>query len=140
MNNPNRYKLADNNLEIAIVHTIPLITVSFQQQHVHSHQYNNLPLQQLPLPHRLNRIADKLATEAHNFITTNHKHVPLITLAGCQLQLKQGTITRSYTRLLQQAFMDLSTRQHICRRLDIDQQILDNIAWKEFAQVFGSLS
>ena len=138
--NPNRYKLADNDLEIAIVLTIPMVAVSFQQQHVRSHQYDNLPIQQLPLPHRLNRIADKLADQAHTLQPSNNNHVPLITLAGCQLQLKQGTITRSYTRLLQQAFMDSSTRQHICNRLNINRQTMDTIAWKEFARAFSSLS
>ena len=59
---------------------------------------------------------------------------------GCQLQLKHRTVTQSYTRLLQQAFMDLSTCKHICHHLDINQHTMNKIAWDKFTRAFGSLS
>ena len=51
--NPNRYKLADNDLETAIVMTIPLVCTNMNRHHVRSHQNDHIPLHRLPLPQRL---------------------------------------------------------------------------------------
>ena len=48
--NPNRYKLADNDLEIAITHTIPLVSTTLHRHHIRSHQHDHVPLHQLPIP------------------------------------------------------------------------------------------
>ena len=138
--NPNRYKLADNDVELAIVTTIPLVTTNLQPRHIRSHQHDHTPLHLLPLPYRLNRIADSLAGKAHNNINNNATHhVPLITIAGCHLRTKEGTITRSYTKHLHQAFTHQSTCKHICHRLKIDLRTMNQIAWQEFAIAFKSL-
>ena len=138
--NPNRYKLADNDLEIAIVSTLPLVTTNLQQQHIRSHQNDHKPIHLLPIPQQLNRLADNLAASKHDDHTQPTKHAPLITIAGCQLRTKQGTITRSYTRLLHCAFTDQSTCKHICQRLNIPSGSLNDIAWDEFDRAFRSLS
>ena len=139
INNPNRYKLADNDLEVAIIHTIPLVSTSLHPQHIRSHQHDHIPLHQLPLPQRLNRMADELASQAHTFAPPNTSHVPLITTARCQLNLHNGTITRSYKTTLHNAFTHHHTCKHICRRLHITQTTMDTIAWTEFSRAFRSL-
>ena len=138
--NPNRYKLADNDLEFAIVSTLPLVTTELKTQHIRSHQNDHKPIHQLPTPQRLNRIADNLAANVHKEHHPQTKHVPLITIAGCQLRTKQGTITRSYTRMLHAAFTDQSTSTYLCNRLNIHSNILTQIAWDEFERAFRSLS
>ena len=137
--NPNRYKLADNDLEIAITHTIPLVSTILHRHHIRSHQHDHVPLHQLPIPQRLNRMADELAASVHKNQTRPTNKVPLITLAGCQLHTQHGTITRSYTRTLHDAFTHQQTSQHICHRLGIHTTSMSNIAWLEFDRAFKSL-
>ena len=119
IHNPNRYKLADNDLEFTIVQTIPLVSTKLHRHHIRSHQHDHLPLHKLPIPHQLNRIADSLASTVHEDSPTATNKVPLVTPAGCQLQIKKGTITRSYTRMLHNAFTYKQTSRHICNRLGI---------------------
>ena len=138
--NPNRFKLADNDLEYAIATSIPLVTYKLQQKHVRSHQYDNIPLHLLPLPHRLNRMADALAADVHKWNPHSTQHVPLISLAGCQMNTPLGTITRSYTRTLQAAFTEQATRKHLCNRLDIEPTTFNAIAWSEFHRAFQTLT
>ena len=140
ISNPNRYKLADNDLEVAIIHTIPLVSTSLHPQHIRSHQHDHMPLHHLPLPQRLNRMADELASRAHTSAPSNTSYVPLITIARCQLNLHYGTITRSYKTALHNAFTHQHTCKHICHRLQITQSTMDTIAWTEFSRAFRSLS
>ena len=112
--NPNRYKLADNDLEIAIITTIPMVCTNMNRHHIRSHQNDHIPLHRLPLPQRLNRMADSLAADIHNVNNIQTHKVPLIRPAGCQLHTRHGTITRSYTRSLHEAFTYQQTLEHIC--------------------------
>ena len=137
--NPNRYKLADNDLEVAIVSTIPLVCTAMQRHHIRSHQNDHIALHRLPMPQRLNRMADSLAADAHTAHNSPSHNVPLISLAGCQLQTKAGTITRAYTRTLHEAFTYQQTTKHICHRLGIHQTRMHSIAWSPFNQAFQSL-
>ena len=136
--NPNRYKLADNDLEFTIVQTIPLVSTTLHRHHIRSHQHDHLPLHKLPIPHRLNRIADSLASSAHEDCPTVTNKVPLVAPAGCQLQINKGTITRSYTRMLHNAFTYKQTSRHICNRLGIFHTTMNSIAWDEFDRAFKS--
>ena len=138
--NPNRYKLADNDVETAIIQSFPLVLNTFHRRHIRSHQNDNIPLHLLPLPQRLNRIADNLATTAYSQIPQYNTHAPLISLARCQLRMACGTITRSYTKILHEAYMEHTTRQHLCHRLKLDNNTLDSIAWTEFNRAFQSSS
>ena len=138
--NPNRYKLADNDLEEAIISSIALVTTNLHKHHIRSHQHDHVPLHCLPLPQRLNRIADELATNAHNSHNHDTTRVPLITPAVCQLHTKHGTITRSYYKILHEAFTDKTTTTHICNRLQIGQATIHYIAWNEFARAFRGLT
>ena len=138
--NPNRYKLADNDLETAIVNTIPLMSTILHRHHIRSHQHDHTPLHQLPLPQQLNRIADSLASRVHQEQNPPSNRVPIITIAGCQLHTRQGTITRSFTRTLHNAYTYQQTRRHICNRLGIHSTLFPHIAWTEFGRAFRSLS
>ena len=111
IHNPNHYKLADNDLEFTIVQTIPLVSTELYRHHIRSHQHDHIPLHKLPIPHRLNRIADSLTSTAHDDHPTATNKVPLITLAGCQLQINKGTITTHLpiNRLLDTFAIDLES-------------------------------
>ena len=135
--NPNRYKYADHDLEQCIILTIPLVTTNLTQQHIRSHQSDNTPPHLLPLPQRLNRMADELATAHYTRIDTTKGHrVPLITPAHCQLHTSVGTITRSYTPALHHAYSDQTTRQHICTHFQLERTQVDTIAWRPFGTAF----
>ena len=51
-----------------------------------------------------------------------------------------GTITRSYTKTLHDAFTENATSRHLCHRLDIDNNTLHSIAWTEFHRAIKSFS
>ena len=138
--NPTRYKLADNDLEVAIINTIPLVSTILQRQHIRSHQHDHIPIHKLPLPQRLNRMADELAASVHDESSPPTHKAPLIQPAGCQLNTRHGTITRAYTRTLHDAFTHNQTSKHICNRLGISDTNLYNIAWTEFDQAFISIT
>ena len=117
--NPNRHKLAEHDLECAICYTLPLVSVNIKFAHLKSHQYDNLPLHSLPLPYRLNRIADKLAQD-HNLIMTHPMEtVPLIHQAACQLHIQGKTITRSLANNLHRAYTYESSITHLTNRLTL---------------------
>ena len=113
--NPNRYKPADNDIEMAITSTIPLVSTILHRHHLRSHQHDQTPLHKLPLPQRLNRMADTLASLVHQETNTSSNWVPLITIAGCQLHTKHGTITRLYTCTLHNKYTHQQTTRHICK-------------------------
>ena len=54
--------------------------------------------------------------------------------------MAMGTITRSYTRVLHNAFTHTTTSKHLCHRLNIGKSTLKSIAWDEFSRAFRSLS
>ena len=138
--NPNRYKDADHDLEQCIILTIPLVTTTLTQQHIRSHQSDNTPLHLLPLPQRLNRIADELATAHYTHIdATKGNRVPLITPARCQLHTSAGTITRSYLPVLHRAYTEQTTRQHISKRFNLERTQVDTIEWRTFGKAFRKL-
>ena len=56
--NPNHTKLSDHDVKTTIRHTIPLVTTNLQSHHICSHQYDNEPINYIPLPYILNRLAD----------------------------------------------------------------------------------
>ena len=93
--NPNRYKLAEHDIEHTITHTLNLLPRSLHPHHLHSHQYDKRPIHTIPIPYRLNRIADKLADEHNSSLNCPMTKAPLLRPAGCQLHLNNGTITHS---------------------------------------------
>ena len=120
--------------------TIPLVCTNMNRHHVRSHQNDHIPRHRLPLPQRLNRLADSLAADVHTENNAPTHNVPLIRPSGCQLQTRNGTITRSYTRALHEAFTYQQTLEHICRRLEIHQTTMREIAWSEFDRAFNKLT
>ena len=138
--NPNRAKLADHDLETAIALSIPMISQHFHPNHIRSHQYDNIPIHKLPLPYRLNRIADNLADKQNRQMTKPALHAPLITPARCQLHIHNTTITASIPHQLRQAYTHQTTTTHLLRRLHIPFQLSPSIAWDEFARAFASFS
>ena len=138
--NPNRTKLAEHDTEIAIAHSFRLVSSNLHQKHIHSHQNDNIPLHSLPLPQKLNRMADSLAKDHAK--TTNHATTttPLISLAGCQLSINHSTITRSIPRYLAAAYSQQASINHIRRRLELPTNIHHLVAWKEFSRALLSFS
>ena len=138
--NPNRYKLAEHDVEHAITHTNQLLSFTIRQHHLRSHQYDNMPLHAIPIPHRLNRIADRLANEHNATLPHPMTKVPLIDPAGCQLHINLRTVTHSIARRLHYAFTYDQSIRHISHRLHLHTTLANNIAWKAFARAFCSFS
>ena len=134
--NPNRSKLAEHDIEHTITHTLNLLNRTIHSHHLHSHQYDNRPIHTIPTPHRLNRIADKLATEHNSTLDHPMKKAPLFHPAGCQLQLNHSTITHSIPQRLHHAFTYTQSIRQITHRLLLHPNIKDNIAWTAFARAF----
>ena len=138
--NPNRFKLADHDLETAIVSSIPMVSQHLHPHHIRSHQYDNLPLHNLPLPYKLNRLADSLASKHNRQMTTTALRTPLITPARCQLHIHSTTITASLPNHIRQAYTHQTTITHLLRRLHTPLQLSHSIAWDEFTRAFTSFS
>ena len=136
--NPNRSKLADHDVESSIRHSVPLVTTKLQSIHIRSHQYDNEPLESIPLPHKLNRIADQLATQHLSQISQPTSKAPLLDPARCQLHIGGNTITRALPTYLRSAFSDKHIRTHLLRRLDIAPNL--DILWPSFSSAFHKLS
>ena len=136
--NPNRTKLADHDIETAIRTTIPLVTTNLQPHHIRSHQYDNDPIASIPLPYRLNRLSDRLATQQLHRIDSDTTHVPLLDPARCQVNIYGKTITRSVPSQLRSAFYDQQTKNHILRRLGVS--VHQDVHWQCFSSAFNNLS
>ena len=136
--NPNRSKLADHDVESSIRHSVPLVTTKLQSIHIRSHQYDNEPLESIPLPHKLNRIADQLAIQHLSQISQPTSKAPLLDPARCQLHIGGNTITRALPMYLRSAFSDKHIRTHLLRRLDIAPNL--DILWPSFSSAFHKLS
>ena len=135
--NPNRAKLSDHDVETTIRHTIPLVTTNLQSHHIRSHQYDNDPINSIPLPYRLNRLADRLATKHLHQINGNTTHAPLLAPARCQVNIHGKTITRGIPNNLRSAFFDKPLQDHLLRRLGIS--IHQDINWNCFSSAFLQL-
>lgn len=140
LHNPNRYKLADHDLELALLHSLPLLTTNLDSQHLHSHKFDHTDLTKLPLPQRLNRIADNLAKKRIRMTPQACERVPLLPTTGCQLHIHNKTITRVPALRLRQSYNLHQTSLHIRRRFKLTPASYQDIAWPEFARAFRSLS
>lgn len=140
LQNANRFKLSDHDLEMAILASKPLLTNHLTSHHLHSHKFDNSSMEKLPLPQRLNRIADTLAKTHIRTLPAAMEKVPLITIARCQLHIRNATITRIPAIRLRQSFTNDQSQAHIRTRFGFTPHTYDQIAWPEFAAAFKSLS
>ena len=138
--NPNQCKLAEHDIELAVIHTMRQLSPRISSSHLHSHQYDTVPLHNLPLPYRLNRIADTLAKRCNDSIESPQTQVPRPSPARCQLHIGNHTITRSIATTLHFAYSKTTSLSHIATCLQIPPNMAYTIAWKEFAQAFKSFS
>ena len=138
--NPNRSNLADHDLEHTIALSFKSATTSFTQQHLRSHQCDNTPLHQLPVPQRLNRIADNLASQHNQQMLHPEPCVPLVTPAQCQLHINKHTVTNHYNCRLSNSYTHNTLVQHIRQRLNLPTDTINSIAWPEFSRAFKSFS
>ena len=138
INNPNKYVLAEHDIETAIRHTIPDVSAHLQLRHLHSHQFDNVPLQSLPLPQRLNRIADSLAKHHNRTIDQPTNLVPLLHPARCQVHVGRRTVTRSLTTSLRHAHSRSTSITHIMHRIGLHSTAYNTIAWNEFTRAINS--
>ena len=125
-------------MESSIRHSVPLVTTKLQSIHIRSHQYDNEPLESIPLPHKLNRITDQLAIQHLSQISQPTSKAPLLDPARCQLHIGGNTITRALPTYLHSAFSDKHIRTHLLRRLDIAPNL--DILWRSFSSDFHKLS
>ena len=140
ISNPNRYTLADHDLELAIHRSHDMLSVCLQSHHLYSHQYDAIPMEQLDIPPRLNRIADNLAKQHNKTMTSPATQVPLISHARCQLNIKGKTITSKIPQRLWDAYTESQSLQHLQHRLQLRPLEIHMIAWDEFAKAFSSFS
>ena len=122
--NPNRFKLAEHDVEHSVIASLPIVSTRIQPCHLHSHQNDKASLMSLPLNQRLNCIADHLAKEHNKTIDYNTNKTPLIHLAACQLNLHKSTITLS----LQHAYSQHASTSHLQQRLQLPIGTIDLIA------------
>ena len=138
LHNPNRSNLADHDLEHTIALSFNATTTSSIRRHLRSHQHDNTPLHQLPVPQRLNRIADNLASQHNQTMHHPATRVPLVTPARCQLHINNHTVTNHYTRRLTDSYTHQISMKHIRQRLNLPADITNSIAWPEFSRAFNS--
>lgn len=140
LNDPNRSTLPDHDVEVAILKSQPWITQSLTTTHLHSHQHDNTPLHLLPLPYRLNRMADDLADDYNESMTHPLTHVPLLAPARCQLQLGSLTPTRSLPYRLRQEYHRPASILHLRHRFNLSIDTYQDINWEAFEKAFATFS
>jgi hypothetical protein len=100
-------------------------------QHIKSHQDNDKPYEELPLPAQLNVDADNLAEQfLRDHPDLDYKHVPLLPTSGVQLDLPKGTITSQLKRVIQQTRPGYDLEDHLCKKHGWDQETLQSINWE----------